>query len=601
MTGKVLEILDIISPDMKATRLIDRYVEWEGLRQPWKNECEEVRRYVYATNTMQTTNSQLPWKNKTTVPKLCHIRDNLYSNYTATMFPQRKSVIWEANEQDANSVQKRDAITNYMYWFMSQPHFKSEMDKIIFDYIDYGNCFATVEWLDQRVLLPDGRTQSGYVGPGIRRINPLDIVMNPTAPTFIESPKFVRSVINQGELKALLERMSNDENRAEYEELFAYLKELREKARTQLGDWSATDRIYQMDGFGSYREYLQSDFVEVVTFYGDWYDPYTDTLEKNRVITIVDRHKIIGDRPNASYFGYPPIYHVPWRKRQDNLWGQGPLANLVGMQYRLDHLENMKADIMDLTTYPVIKIKGFVEDFDWSPGSRIFVSEEGDVEMVVPDVQALNANIEIERIMSTMEIMAGAPKEAMGFRTPGEKTKYEVQSLENAAARVFNNKIKQFEEQMAEMLYNAALELARRNMVGTSVIKIFDNNLKVASFETLSVEDITGIGRIRPVAARHFTEQAQLIQNITAMAGSQLWPTVQPHFSGVKLAKLFENFFNLEDYGIVVPYIALAEQADAQKQTQVLEEQLHMASQTATGMGGDFDVPSQPPQQQVSQ
>jgi hypothetical protein len=36
--------------------------------------------------------------------------------------------------------------------------------------------------------------------------------------------------------------------------------------------------------------------------------------------------------------------------------------------------------------------------------------------------------------MNLMEEMAGAPKEAMGFRSPGEKTKYEVQRLESAAS-----------------------------------------------------------------------------------------------------------------------------------------------------------------------
>lgn len=90
MVGKVMELLNVISPDMLATRITERYIEWETLRQVKKNEWEEVRRYVYATDTTQTSNSQLPWKNKTTIPKLCQIRDNLYSNYTATLFPQRK-------------------------------------------------------------------------------------------------------------------------------------------------------------------------------------------------------------------------------------------------------------------------------------------------------------------------------------------------------------------------------------------------------------------------------------------------------------------------------------------------------------------------------
>lgn len=562
---------------------------WDSLRQIKKTDWEEIRRYVYATNTTQTSNSQLPWKNKTTVPKLCQIRDNLYSNYTATLFPQRKWLIWEANEQDANSVAKRDAITNYMSWAISQSSFKQEVDKLILDYIDFGNCFATVEWLDQRVQL-DGRTQAGYVGPVVRRISPLDIVMNPTSENFLQSPKIVRSIIGLGELKELLQRMSTDENREEYQALYDYLRDIRAQARTFQGEWSQRDNLYSIDGFTSYRAYLLSDFVEVLTFYGDWYDSHTDEFEKNRVVTVVDRHKLIGNKPNPSYFGYPPIFHSPWRKKQDNLWGMGPLDNLIGMQYRMDHVENMKADVFDLITYPVQKVKGFVEDFTWQPGEKIFVSDEGDVEMLAPDVRALDANMEIQNLERLMEEMAGAPREAMGFRTPGEKTKYEVQRLENAAARVFQNKIKQFEEQIVEPVLNAMLELARRNLTGTTVIKVFNDEFKTASFQALTVEDITGIGRIKPVAARHFAEQAELIQNLTNLTNSGLWPTVQPHFSGVKLSKIIENYFNLDEYGVVLPFVGLTEQAEGQKLANSLQQQVHMAAGTATGQNGDYDL-----------
>jgi hypothetical protein len=37
-------------------------------------------------------------------PKLCQIRDNLYSNYTATLFPKRKWLVWDAYDANANQV-----------------------------------------------------------------------------------------------------------------------------------------------------------------------------------------------------------------------------------------------------------------------------------------------------------------------------------------------------------------------------------------------------------------------------------------------------------------------------------------------------------------
>lgn len=588
MTSKVLELNDILIPDKMAVKITDTWLHWDMLRISKKTDWEEVRRYVYATDTTQTTNSQLPWKNKTTIPKLCQIRDNLYVNYNIVMFPKRKSIFWEADEKDANSIQKRDSIESYMSWVISQPSFKHEMDKIILDYIDFGNCFATVEWVDQRTEQTD-KTQTGYVGPALRRISPLDIVMNPTAENFESSPKIIRSIISMGELKAHLEALSNDDNRVEYEELYKYLKDVRAKVTSFEGDLSDRDRLYQMDGFTSFREYLRSDFVELLTFYGDLYDPLNDELQKNRVITVVDRHRLINNKPNPSFFATPPIFHVPWRKRQDNLWGMGPLDNLVGMQYRIDHVENMKADIFDLVTYPVQKIKGFIEDYTWEPGAKIFLGEEGDVDMVVPDVQALQANFEIDALEKKMEEMAGAPREAMGFRSPGEKTKYEVSRLENASSRMFQHKTKQLEEHGEEKYLNAMLELARRNFPGSMTIKVF-NDFDVATFQNLTIEDITGIGRIKPVASRNFAEQAELVQNLTNLTNSNLWPVIQPHWSGKKLAKIMANMLDLADLEVEQDWVGVAEQAEGQKFAQALNEQVQTEGSTATGMRGDFDL-----------
>src|SRR5882757_4840423 len=103
---------------------------------------EEVNRYIYATDTSQTSNASLPWKNKTTLPKLCQISDNLYSNYTLTVFPKLKSIFWQADEKDSSSVQKRNAIQNYMGWAISQPTFKEELFKSILDYIHKGNAIV---------------------------------------------------------------------------------------------------------------------------------------------------------------------------------------------------------------------------------------------------------------------------------------------------------------------------------------------------------------------------------------------------------------------------------------------------------------------------
>lgn len=101
--------------------------------------------------------------------------------------------MWEADDKESNSPEKVKAIETYMSWVLDRNQFYSEVSKLVLDYIDYGNAFATVEWTDQTVLT-DQKEQAGYVGPAIRRINPLDIVFNPTAPSFeTASLKIVRS------------------------------------------------------------------------------------------------------------------------------------------------------------------------------------------------------------------------------------------------------------------------------------------------------------------------------------------------------------------------------------------------------------------------
>jgi hypothetical protein len=119
---------------------------------------------------------------------------------------------------------------------------------------------------------------------------------------------------------------------------------------------------------------------------------------------------------------------------------------------------------------------------------------------------------------------------------------------------------------------------------------VFNDEFQTTTFQSLTVDDITGVGRIKAIGARHFAEQAELVQNITALTGSGLWPVVQPHFSGIILAKILESTFDLKDYKVVTPYIQLAEQADAQRYIQAMQEQLHQEAGTATGMGEDFDV-----------
>lgn len=605
MAGKTLEIENVINPDQTGCEIARMYHQWDISRHSRIEEWRELQKYIFATDTTKTTNSKLPWSNKTTIPKLCQIRDNLHANYMSALFPKRKWLRWMGDSLADEDIEKRRAIEGYMLWAIDRPEFYNEISKLVLDYIDYGQPFGVPHWVDNRVETKDGQ-KVGFVGPMVRRISPVDIVFNPTAPSFFESPKIVRSLVPLGEVKDMLLAVTTDDGEREQAlELWNYMKDIRNQvASVPTSSATIKDSIYEVAGYGSYQEYLGSGFVEVLTFYGDLYDIESDKFYKNYIIKVVDRHKVIYKEPNPSAFGQPQIYSVGWRVRPDNLWAMGPLDNLVGMQYRIDHLENIKADIFDLTAMPLIKVKGYVEDFEWRPMEKIFVGDDGDVATIAPDVQALQADTQIAILEAKMEEMAGSPKEAMGFRTPGEKTKYEVQRLEVAAGRIFQHKTAQFERDFLEPLLNGMLELARRHLDKASV-RVFDTEFKVNLFSELSNEDITGNGRLRPYAARHFAEVSNRAQNLTQFFSSSSGqdPNVLIHFSGEKLAHLWEEILELEDYAIVQPYVRVAEMADQQRMTQSLQEQVAVEANTPTGIyPGDYDedVANEPPQGQAS-
>lgn len=591
MAGNVLDLDSFLQKDNLGCKIAMQWHEWNMRRQDRVGAWKEVREYVYATDTSQTNNRELPWKNSTTIPKLCQIRDNLVANYMATLFPRRKWLRWIGGTEEDNSREKREAIVNYMSNVIEHPRFKEEITKCVLDYIDYGNVIAMPEWVDETQELAD-KTQVGYVGPMTRRIGPLDLVFNPVADSFRTTPKIVRSIITLGEVKKEIEKVSHDENREAMEKLWGYLKDYRHAISTYGSELSVKNDYFSMDGFDSFTAYLKGDYCEVLTFYGDIYDIENDKFYQNYVIKVVDRHKILDMRPNPSYFGTAPLRHAGWRPRQDNIWAMGPLDNLIGMQYRLDHIENLKADLFDLFTFPPIKVKGDIEQFTWGPAVKIFMDIDSDVEAMWPTGNTTNtANIEIAQLTSLMEEMAGAPKEALGFRSPGEKTAYEVQRLENAASRIFQHRIAQFEEQFLEPHLNDLLELGKRNMTSQQ-IRVFDDELKFYTFMTLSSDDISGSGRIKPIGARHFAEQAQVVQNLSNFSQSTMGqdPMVMQHFSSIKIAQMMEDLLNISEYDLVQPFVRLAEQADAARLAQSQEESVLMEAQTATGQENDYDL-----------
>lgn len=583
MAGKVVVLR------MNASQYIDSigrnigelWERYNNQRSVKVAEWLELRNYLFATDTSTTSNQTNPWKNSTTTPKLCQLRDNLHANYISALFPNDRWLTWEGYSDDDEVREKAQAILAYMSNKVTESNIRDTISSLLYDYIDYGNAFATVEYENNLYETDEGEFLSGYVGPRAKRISPLDIVFDPLAISFDKAPKVIRKILTIGELALLAE---SDEDWAA---AFRKAKEM----RTLRGGASANDFNkavgFQVDGFGSLYEYYGSEYVEVLTFYGDYYDTTNDKLHKNAEITVIDRSITVTIGKIKSWIGKANIAHAGWRKRPDNLYAMGPLDNLVGMQYRIDHLENLKADAQDLIVHPMLKIIGDVDPFEWCPGGEIYIPGEGDVQEMGQGLQGvISAQNEIENLLIRMEEMAGAPKQAMGIRTPGEKTAFEVQALENAAGRIFQEKVVNFEINLIEPIMNAMLAVGRQNIDALDVVRVMDDDLGVAAFLEITKEDITARGKLRPIGARHFAQQAQLLQNLNQLFMGGMANFIQPHISGKQLSKVVEDALQINRFGVVRPNVAVAEAMETQKLAAAAQEQAAVEEATPTpGMG----------------
>lgn len=563
MANKPLEISTMFGSDDAAKYIAHTWHTYNSQRRPKLDAWKELRDYVFATDTTTTTNSTLPWKNSTTLPKLCQIRDNLHSNYISALFPNDEWLQWEAYNSDSAVKDKALAIEAYMGNKTRESHFRTEISKCIYDYIDYGNSFITADFEASYRQDNKGNRIPQYIGPKSVRISPLDIVFNPLAQSFKDSFKIVRYLKPIGELK----RMATDEpNNAYLQTAIAKRDEMIKYANAYgVEDMDKANGML-VDGFGNYFEYLQSGYFEMLVFYGDLHNQRTGEMMIGRKIVVIDRMFVIDDEPLPGWLGHAPIYHVGWRTRPDNLWAMGPLDNLVGMQYRIDHLENLKADAMDLAVLPPLVISGEVEAFTYGPGEEIHIDENGSVSELAKNVQwVITAEQGIDKLEMRMEQYAGAPREAMGIRSAGEKTAFEIQQLQNAAGRIFQEKITTFEIELLEPVLNAMLETGRRNLDNTDIVRVMNNDLGVRQFMSITRDDITASGILRPIGARHFASQAQMVQNLTQLANTNIWNQISPHVSSIALAKIVEDLLNINRFNLVRPNVAVFEQQETQR------------------------------------
>jgi hypothetical protein len=320
MSDLVLDLTDILSADDKAKWVVNFWDNYKNQKIIKEQEQLELRNFLFATDTKTTSVNKSDWKNSTTIPKLTHIRDNLHSNYLASLFPNEKWLKWEAFDKNSADKAKAKAITAYMDNKAREGDFRTKMSDAVLDYIDWGNAFVMTGFKKKNhdyngALLPV------YNGPIAINIAPNNIVFNPTANSFEESWKVIRSLYTTG---SLLQRAKDYPDEAYWEDVVRRRYEIQNKYGSLSKDDFEKTEAYQVDGFGSLYEYYRGDIIEVLEFYGSYYDGNEGILHQDQIITVVDRSTAVNTRPIPTYDGRAPIFHVSWRDRPENLYGMGP-------------------------------------------------------------------------------------------------------------------------------------------------------------------------------------------------------------------------------------------------------------------------------------
>lgn len=514
-----LEIYKLQEPDSLATAIANKYVAWDNSRDRWYSNAKETLENLYATSTHDIFSQCHDWDNSTHIPKLTQIRDMLITYYLDAMFGLPDFIDWEPYDSSSTNVEVKNTLKNIAKQMLNDSEFKPTIRQLVEDYVDYGNAFATA--------VPYQKTLGSdllYTGPKAFRIDPMDIFFDPLASSFEQAPKIIRTTMTLGELMQSAEQFTDDEN------LFNKALKKAMKKRHQIYNTIAAnnkdaivDDMCHIAGFDSWSTYYASDVVELLTFYGDLYDCDTGKLHKKCRIVVMDRAYVLLEEPIKDYGFGCNIFKAGWRDRKDNLWSMSPLDNIKGMQYMIDFLENKRADVFNFISNPMVVTQGDAEMPEYLfPGCHIGLDADATIQFIKPDATALQADFYIDRYLTQMEEMAGMPKEAMGFRTPGEKTAFEVSQLNTAASRLFNEKVHKFELEMLEPLITLMIRIY---MSDSSRIITVKRTTEYGDevFDELSLEELKANGRFVAIGSTTYTEKAQIAQTLLQLSNTALY------------------------------------------------------------------------------
>jgi hypothetical protein len=546
--------MEMQEPDYLATAIANKFVAWESARDRWYNNAKETLENLYATSTRDIFNQAKDTDNCTHIPKITQIRDMLITYYLDAMFSLPDYVDWEAYNEESLDINTKDTLKALMAQMLHDSQFQPTIRELVEDYVDYGNAFTTVAMVNETLKLESG-VANVYNGPKAVRLDPLNVFFDPLAISFEKTPKIIRTIKTLGELVAEAEELP--ESAQVYKEALNRALEKRSRIRQAVSTTNAEsikNDICSIAGCGNWSQYYASDTVELLTFYGDLYVVEKNKLYKNSKIVVMDRCSVLLEEPIKNFGFNCNIFKAGWRDRKDNLWSMSPLDNIKGMQFMVDFLENKRADIFNYISNPMWVTKGDVEMPEYLyPGCHVGVDVDGDFKTISPDATALAADTYVDRYQMLMEEMAGTPREAMGFRTPGEKTAFEVSQLNTAASRLFNEKTRKFEMEILEPLLTLMMRMYLSDPTRVTRVKMMNED-GVILFKEVNVQDMAVQGRFIATGSNTYTERARQAQTIMQLYNSAI-PSDQlvfNYFNPKVIAKVIAHTTGLDKYKDII-------------------------------------------------
>jgi hypothetical protein len=559
-----------ISIPYKAQYIAQKFAEWKGSRSVADSIWEEVESYKYATDTTKLKSNSATMDHTTHIPITMELAQELHALIKKITIPHEDWFAFSPDNKDAAKVKTKLALEAYLKNRHRLSKFKKIISMMIDDLIDKGNCFARVVWIDE--------SPGGYVGPAIKRISPWDIVFNPTASSFKDAPKIIRESLSLGEFAKRAQREGWDEGVVQK----VIDGRAGHRAKTQ-GSSKDKDQHYVPAGYGTREQYMKSGTVEILWFYGDLFDLDTNTLWENSMIVAVDGEMILLEEEIRTWDGKPHIFQGVWQRRQENLWGMGPLDNVIGLNYQINHRENAKSTGLDKLIYSDLIYLGDVEEiYDAETGQTKYLAPEGGgVQEVSVDTTFLAAAGEIERLLDQARKAVGLPADFVGFRTAGEKTFGEVAELQAGAMRPFLDKAKDFEEDFLQPILQAEVELARTHLENTmSVPGNMTNGF--TPFIEVSPTTLKANGTYIPQGAARFERKNQIIAALSQLSSTKLMEFAGPHVSGKGVANTLTRLMELEGEEFFSEFAQIIEGVEGQELANMAQQQLAAASTIPT-------------------